>query len=452
MRYPVSSRVSATKSRIITRFVALMSLVMGLVACSTKKPLAPPPPNGPRTATLSLTYGIPVLGIVPMPSGFVPDAGYAPLWLGNGSEIGIVGAANGETGILGLSGPGLSNHRLLASDSDLGGHILDVIPEGAGLAIAVARPAENRLEVIARSPGNPHADHVLAAVDGNFDSAELSQLGPASLALVLLPPVAQQQLVAPGSVGVSSGGVYVINRDQSGIQPLDGVRCALSPLSFSPDGSFAIGQGDVMAAPVIVDLRHQSCHPLGPRIPLKVLTWDRNSGGFLYAARGEGSGMTVLRYDLATARAVRVAVSSSSAAYASDGTIIALGSRDVSARQIAVEPNHPVKAEIALMKPGAPDVTVNSLGFETLPAMLSASTMVFSTVSDDGVIDTAFVRDGAAQRELIEYSYAARAAFVLAIGPPQNPVLMSWSPNGRMLAILDGDANSTTLSVLAPVR
>lgn len=437
------------------RCAAAVAFALALAACAAQKPPAPPPhpPFGAHTATLNIIYGIDVLGVVPMPPGFVPSSSYAPLWLQHGTEVAVVGTAGGETTVLGFSGPGLSNRRVIAAESNLGGRILDVTakPDGGELAIALARPAQNRLEVLARAMSG--GDRSLATVDGNFDSAELTWLDSDNLALVLLPPMAQEQFIGPGSIVVSSGGLYLIKADEHVIQRLDGVRCDLSPLSFSPDGSLAIGQGDAFAAPVIVDLRRQSCRPLGLRVPLKVLAWARDSAGFLYVARsGDGPATSVFRYDVASAQSVRVAISSAAAAYASDGAIVTLGSRDLSERRIAADSRRTVNAEIALMKPGESEITVNSLGFETLPATLAASTMVYSTASDDGVIDTAISGAAGPIRELIEYSYATRAAFVLASGRAQGPVPMSWSPDGKMLAFVDGDAHSITLTVIAPPR
>lgn len=455
MRYARGIFPGAPHARTVVRCVSAVALAIALAGCAAKKPPAPPPrpPFGAHTATLDIIYGIDVLGVARMPPGFVPNSDYAPLWLKHGTEVGIVGTAGGETTMIGFSGPRLSNHRIIAAESDLGGHILDVSAkaDGAELAIALARPAQNRLEVFARAISG--GDRSLATVDGNFDSAELAWLDPGTLALVLLPPLAQEQLVTPGSIALSSGGLYLIRSNERVTQRLDLPRCDLSPLSFSPDGSLAIGQGDAFAAPVIIDLHRQSCRSLGLRVPLKLLAWARDSAGFLYVARsGDGSATSVFRYDVASAQSVRIAISSAAAAYARDGTIVTLGSRDLSAQRITAEPGRTVKAEIALMKPREPEITVNSLGFETLPEMLAASTMVFSTASDDGVIDTAISGAAGPLRELIEYSYATHAAFVLASGRAQGPVSMSWSPDGKMLAFVDGDARSITLTVIAPPR
>jgi len=434
--------------------MVLVLLVVGLGACAAKKPPRPPGPSeGARTATLNITYGIQVLGIAPMPPGFIANSAYAPLWLRQGNEIGVVGAANGETAILGFSGPGLGNRRMVAADSEIGGHILDVAanPDGSALAIGVARLAENRLDVIARSLDDQSGDRRIATVDGNFDSAEVSWLDPGTVALVLLGSPSDQPVAASRSMVLAGGGLYLIKTSGRDAVPqrLDDIRCTLSPLSFSPDGLLAIAQGNAIAPPAIIDLRRQTCHPLGLRLPVKVLAWAHDSASFLYAARGgEGPGASVFRYDVSSARVVRVAVSSAAAAYASDGTIVTLGSRDLSSGQ--GDPGRRVKAEVALIKAGESEIEVSSLGFETLPAMLAASTMIYSIASDEGVIDTATAYGPT--RELIEYSYGSHAAFVLASGAAEGPVLASWSRDGRVLAFVDGDTRSTTLTVIATPR
>jgi hypothetical protein len=68
------------------------------------------------------------------------------------------------------------------------------------------------------------------------------------------------------------------------------------------------------------------------------------------------------------------------------------------------------------------------------------------------VIDTAIPAMPVPLRELIDYSYPARAAFVLASGPVQGPLTMSWSPDGKTLAFVDGNATLTTITALHPPK
>ena len=52
----------------------------------------------------------------------------------------------------------------------------------------------------------------------------------------------------------------------------------------------------------------------------------------------------------------------------------------------------------------------------------------------------------------LRYRPGLDCAFVLASGPANGPLAMSWSDNGRALAIVDGDAALARLTVLIPPR
>jgi hypothetical protein len=78
--------------------------------------------------------------------------------------------------------------------------------------------------------------------------------------------------------------------------------------------------------------------------------------------------------------------------------------------------------------------------------------MVFTTASDSAAIDTFVPQPDRLLRELIDYSYPARSAFVLASGTARGPLSMSWSSDGRSLAIVDGDASLAMLTVIIPPR
>ena len=147
-----------------------------------------------------------------------------------------------------------------------------------------------------------------------------------------------------------------------------------------------------------------------------------------------------------------MAISSGAAAFASDGTIIAFGSQELSWRRTLAQPSAPVKAQIALTDPHKDQLTINSLGFAIPPALMAQSTIVFSQVSNDAIIDTAVPGPTGLIRELIEYSYPARAAFILAHGPVRGPIAISWAPEGKQIAIVDGDATHRTLAVIAPPK
>ncbi|MGH7933559.1 MAG: hypothetical protein ACREQN_10385 [Candidatus Binataceae bacterium] len=438
-------------------------MILFVAGCAARTPTHPKPPPTPafagHTATLNITNGIKVLGAVSLPQGFVPA--WPPLWLLNGNAIGVAGVANGKTAVIGFSGADFSNREILATDfgpGATGGRIAAVAanPNGMTLATVVAQPMQDQLAVVLRDLISSGKGHSVATFGGRYDLANLTWLDNNILALALRSATsAPAQTLAEGDDSPASGdGLYLINVSGAvQLKRLAKLGCALSPLDFSPNRLFAVGGGDAATPPVVIDLHNQVCHQIGTRAPLRVLGWAPTSDAFVYAtAAAQGRSMGVYRYDLATGASKLIAVSSSAAAYANDGTVIALGNSQLSWRRVSEAPNAAAKAQIALFDPHQPEIKLNSLGFQTLPALLARSTMAFSTASNNAMIDTYIPGMAGPLRELIEYSYPTRSAFVIASGPERGAVLMSWSPNGRTLALVDGDENHSMLTVLKPPR
>jgi hypothetical protein len=357
--------------------------------------------------------------------------------------------------MLGFSGVRLATQRVVIEDYGAGapeGRLLDVAtsPDGHTLATAVAKASGDRLDVNsvdAPSPGNTLR---IASLEGEFDSAQLTWLSSWNIALTAQAATSAAAELTTETAAVSTSGLYLIKAGPPpSMRRLDGIKCPLSPLSFSPDDAFAVAQGTGSTPPAIVGIHGETCMGSFSAGPLQVLGWAPNSVAFLYRTADQGG---VLSYDLQSGRRATIAISSGAAAYASDGTIIALGSQDLSWRRAAAEPMSQVKAQIALFDPHQSLKTINSLGLVTQPALLAQSTMVFSQISNDAIIDTAIPGTTGPVREIIEYSYPARAAFVLAHGAVQGPVAISWSPDGKQIAIVDGDATRRTLAVIAPPK
>ena len=438
--------------------IALVALCLLLSSCAAKKPPeAPPRPlYAGHTATLDITNGIRVVGSIALPRGFTPNPEWPPMWLAQGMEIGVAGTLDDKTVVLGLGGADLTKLTTIARDfgpGAPGGRILDVAasPDGMELAIAVAEPAANRLDLRLIDSISGGEGHSVASFDGNYRVASLNWLDSTTVAMVIQAPT---ESTASADATASPGGLYVIGITGLGsITHFDKLRCRLGHLRFSPDRRFAVSEGDQDAAPAILDLRAQACAGIGSNAPIRALGWASDSAAFLYAAIDRDVGkLGVFRFTLATGQRALVAVSSASAAYASDGTTVAMGNSQLSWKRIARDPNAPVKAEIALFSPQTAQVTINSLGFQTPPAMLAQSAMVFTTASDSAALDAFVPVPGGILRELIDYSYPSRSAFVLASGPARGPLIMSWSANGRALAIIDGDASLAMLTVLVPPR
>ncbi|HJU09696.1 MAG TPA: hypothetical protein VJ728_02405 [Candidatus Binataceae bacterium] len=469
------SQICPACLRVAVHFLLVLAIAVGLNACAraarvqkpwivTGRTAAPQRkgkhksapafmPPAVRTSTLEITPGIHVAGIVPLPLDFAPDMGRPPLWLVGGSEIGVVGTRADKGMMLGFSGTGLSQRRVLIEDYRAGangGRLLDlaVNPGGNLLATAVDMPAEDRVDINVADASRPDQTSQLGSLEGEFDSVELSWLR--TEIAILTQASSSPSHSAAESTALASIGLYLITTGQKGgIKSVDRIKCPLSMLAFSPNETFAVGQGNASAHPSIIDLRSGKCIRGPSPDPIQVLGWAPDSASFLYRTADQGG---VFRFDLTSGQSSTIAVSSGAAAYASDGTIIAFGSQQLSWQRAIAEPQRPVKAQIALLDPHQSLRTINSLGFTTQPALLAQSTMVFSHASNDAVIDTAIPGTTGLIREIIEYSYPSRTAFLLAHGAVKGPIQISWSPNGRELAILDGDASSRTLAVIDPPR
>jgi hypothetical protein len=444
--------------------LAGLALVFGAAGCSfLRRPEPPKPPPAllfeARTATLAITNGISILAAIALPPGFAPAAGYPPMWLQHGAEIGVAGEVEGTTVVLGFSGAKLANRRVLAQDfgaAAIAGVIVDIAasPDGSNLATAVSQPQNNRIVVFLRDLTSPSdaEGHALASVDGNFAFVHLTWVDSATLGLALRAPAPTSAEPAAGGGAASDAldGLYVIELAKPP-QRFHQPECALSRMSWSPNGRFAVAQGDDQAPAALIDYTAQTCQKLNIATPMKVLGWSPDSTSFIYTALNvDARSIGIFRYELASRASTLTAVSSSAAAYASNGAIIAVLNRELSWRRVAAQPQAKVKVEIAAFDPKQSEIRINSLGFETRAALLARGSMVFSAASNDAVIDAYLPAGPVPIRELIEYSYPTQSAFVLARGPAQGPVMMSWSPDGHMVAIIDGDARASTLTLLVP--
>jgi hypothetical protein len=446
----------------------IASLFALLVGCSLFKsaPAKPPPPprpiNANRTATLNITDGIRVAGSNVLPRGFSPNFDMPPMWLAQDLGIAVAGSLNGKRVVMALSGPNLSHRKTLVRDFSTGtpGRILAVAasPDGMELATAVAEPNSNRLRLRLLDSISGGKGHSVAAFDGDYRVASLSWLDDETLAIVIHRSAPSIPSDPDVDTVDTQGGLYLIGITGLGsVTHLDQIHCRLARLSFSPNRHFAVSQGGNDAAPAVINLQNQSCEEIRVAAPIKILGWAPDSSAFLYAAREPNRGTVgTFRYtlatDLASARTIVVAISSAAVAYASDGTIVALGDSALTWKRVAQEAGAAVKVQVALLNPQTGIVTINSLGFHTPPALLAQSTMVLSTTSDNAAIDTFMSVPDGVLRELIDYSYPERSAFVLASGVAGGPLAMSWSPDGRALAVLDGDATLAKVTVLVPPR
>jgi hypothetical protein len=447
-----AARVPATIHR---SWIEAKSAILPSSRHKSKPRVAPQLRYAAYTATLGVTYGLKVGGVVPLPGDFEPDMSRAPLWLGGGREVAVVGTRAGKGVILGFSGGGLSQQRVVIEDGGpgaLAGRLLDVATSADGrmLATAVGSDSRDRLDVNLAETSNPGGVQPIASLEGEFDSAQLNWLSSGNIALLAqaVTPANDESTARTAAVPVSGLYLITIGPDTS-MRRLDDIKCPLSPLAFSPNDAFAVAQGRVSTPPALVNVHEESCKGFASGDPLQVIGWAPNSQAFLYRIADQ---VGVLRFDLLSGHSSTITISSGAAAFASDGTIIAYGSQQLSWRRVISEPTASVKAQIALFDPHQDLITINSLGFATQAALMAQSRMVFSKVSNDTIIDTATPGGTELVRELIEYSYPARAAFILAHGAVRGPITISWSPDGKQIAIVDGDATRRTLAVIVPPK
>jgi len=454
----------------------LASAVVGVASCSTstEAPKPGPPPFVARSTTLAVTNGIKVLTNVAMPQGFAPIPTRAPIWMQNGEEIGVVGTQAGHTIMYGLGGAAWRTGRILAAETGPAaaeeGTIADVAvsPNGLTLATAMVAPGRDRVDVIVRDLISTGPGNVIANFNGRYDSVSMSWLNDATIALALRAHPEQPEESAAKETPKSdpdeadaqppptrSDGLQLIVITGSGsVAPLK-LSCPMSALSWSAHGVYAVGQGDAGAPPVIVDRRASTCTRFHVRQPIHVLDWDKNDeGSFLYVGPDPTRHtIGVFKYNIATGDEHLMGVSTGAASFATGSDTVTLGNRELTFARAIERPEMPIPAQVAVSQSEKAQVDVKSLGFETWPEMLAQSTMAYSKGANEAAMQVYAPSKPVPWRKIVTYSLHYDSAFLLAEGPAQGTVTMSWSLRGRWLAFLDGDATiGTVMSVLAPPR
>lgn len=448
-------------------FALTIALLFGAIGCATQKPPANPlPTESVRTATMNITPGIEVLARIALPEGFVPSPDYPPMWLQAGKEIAIVGTRNGQAAIMGYSGIGYRTTRIIAEDGGIGapdGRIVDLAasPDGMVLALAVTNTKENRLDVVIRDLISEGAANPVSSFDGDFESVSIGWLGEFTIPLALraqpaeqpaAPSLAASPEATPAPRALASSGLYTINMSgvvTTGYLKLD---CGMSQLDWAPDGVTAVGLGSKDTQPIIIDRAKESCQQLHGQAPIRVLDWAHDSKSFLYEETTQALGTGVYRYNLASGLARLIAISSDAAVFVGNEQILALGNGALTFRGAQAAPAGPVRAEVALSNPSGTETEVESLGFNSTPAMLAASSMTYTHATDTAAIATFSPTTEGPMRKIIIYSVAPKTAFLVAFGPTRGDVALSWSPRGRYLAIADGDATAAALTIISPPR
>ena len=444
----------------------LFATAIAFAACSSSKP---PPPSRPvsvvGTSTLAITNGVRVLASLPMPPGFSPIEGRPPLWLQSGTEIGIVGTQGGHVVVLGLSGQGWRNQRVIAAevgpDAAEAGTIVDAAasPDGMTFATAVAVAGENRLDIVLRDLIASGPGHPITSFDGLYGLVSMHWLSDSTIAIMLRPKpdtepapavVPEQSADASPPLKPSAGLQLLVVAGAGSVAPMP-VSCPVSVLQWSPHGVYAVGMGDAKTPPVLVDRRKSTCTPLAATAPVEVLSWDPESeNSFLFVQTVESKNRGVFEHDIRTGKDRLIAVASGAATYVTNGPILAYGNQKLTWKTVAENPLRPVIAELAEFNPDKPEIDVRQLGFRTVPPMLESSTMIYTHPTDRALLQTYEPAVPVAMRKLIVYAERVDSAFQVAFGPAKGIVQTSWSPHGHWIAILDGDATGSMLTIISP--
>ncbi len=424
-------------------------------------------PQTDMTATLNITAGIHVVAKVDLPQGFAPMAGYPPIWLENGNEIGVVGTANGNVMILGFGGSDWQTSRVLGAETGEGsaepGRLMDFAPSpnGMSLAFAVAAAGQNRLDIVIRDLIATGPGHPVASFDGVYDLASLSWLNSDSIAIVLRPSVNQPAPPPPNPADAglpplpapkaSEGLQILVVTGPASVAPMK-LPCTLGALSWSPLGIYAVSAGGDGVPPALIDRRHSTCTRLRANAPVRVLGWNPvDESSFLYVQPIPASNSAgVFEHFIANGQDKTIAVASGAAGYTAGGAVLALGNQKLTFTRVETRPFDPVEAELAIFDPDEPEINIKQLGFNTVAPMLASSTMDYSTAIDHAAIQTFQPASPLALRKIITYTTHAQNAFQIAYGQARGVAELSWSPKGKWLAIVDGDATHAALTVVVP--
>lgn len=473
---------------------AILFAIAAASCSSTAQNQKPVPVVTVRTATMDITPGVTVLARIRMPDGFVPIPDRPPMWLADGKEIAVAGVQNDHTAILGFSGTAWASVRVLAEDGAVGGkeaRIVDVAasPDGMELALATVDPERKQVAVIVRDLISGGEGHPVAAFDGEFDLASIAWVSRFTVALVLrarkAEPAAaptqartdtrpasdsEPQPAAPSPAATpsetnpvqvpapeapqpepSAEGLYLIGTSGTVLAQLIKLDCKLSALSWDAKGAFAVGQGDSLAPPILIDRERAKCQHLNAKPPIRVLGWARDGASFLYSEIEPNGQPAIFTYDMARHSNRLVAVSSGAAAFV-DHKVLALGNASLSFKRVERFPQKPVRADLALVDPLSNEIDLQSLGFNSTPAMFAQSTMMLARRTNAAAIVTFSPAAGGAMRKIVIYSVPNKRAFMIAFGPALGALSVSWSPFGSYLAIADGAAAESALTVIKPAN
>jgi hypothetical protein len=427
-------------------------LGLGAKSKATPRPL---PVVTNQTATMDITPGVALHALVHTPQGFTPIAGEPPLWLQSTTEVALVGTVGGRTEVHGFSGQGYQKVRLVAADGGPGaphGRIVALAASPDGMTLAIADGTPEHVDIVLRYVISNGGQTTIASFDGAFHAVTLHWVGPSTLAAALAAePPSRSEAPQSAASPAPKGGLFLIDVQGAGnVSPVK-VPCPLSPVAFSPDTRFVVGEGDPDAPPMIFDRQTGACRGLGLAGPIRVLGWARGDAALLYAATNTNArGPGVFRYILGSGTTELIAIASGAAAYTTSDTILALGNRGLNFQTAMATPNRSTIAQIATFDPARTRTQIQSLGIPTTPAMLTASTMIYSPAFSEVAMQLYAASSQGPIRQIATYSILDHKAFVLARGRLRGVAVIGFAPSANQLLIFDGDGIKGALAVITP--
>lgn len=423
-------------------------------------------------ANTALAAKVPVIATIPMPAGFTSE-GWPPLWF-QGGELAVIGRQSGRIIVLGYSGVGFQQRRILApgdGPDERNRVILDLAenPKQTMLATAIGDLKDGHVDVTLRNVSEDQPARQLTRMEGRFSAAGLSWIDVATLALGLVPQPPSPQ-ATPTSVSEASptpnparlaveAGLYAVSLDRGWpVRKID-LHCA-RPMDFthtvwSPDGRYALVDSDA-PPPILIDRISLECKALN--IPadqrFHLVGWNQYSDRFLYAAAPAGdypSGLSgFFEYDLGSGQSRMIAAPAAAATYLQGGTIAALGNRNLNARLIAKSPDMLLAAELALIDPSLSRIVIAPLGFNTRAAALLSGGLAYSRIAEELAVQLFLPGADGNFPVILSFFPATLKARAIATAKAGAILSMSWSPLGDLLAVLDVSAAPPVLTVLSP--
>jgi hypothetical protein len=325
-------------------------------------------------------------------------------------------------------------------------------PNSMVLATAVAHPAQGTIEVMLRDFNRGQVPMLVTRVEGHFAVGRLTWLDMNTLALVLADLPAEP--AADDTAHVPSHALFVFPVQGYTTANRVNLDCAsaidLMDLKWAPGGKYALGQHLGSGAPMVITMLTSKCSPLQLSAPyaFRFLSWDAKGQHFLYASspiERPSPVPGVFEHDVISGADRLIAAPAPAAAYVHRRTVAVAGNRKLSAPFILAHASAPVPLEIALIDPDTVGLRITPLGLTTSASMLTRGEMTYSEAADAIAVHLFLPDPTGVASAVAYYSLATGRGGLLASGAAED-VLMSWAPQGDLIALMDSTGSIAIVS------